>query len=39
MMLATQLSAYKNILNRLFAALIFVVAGYIFYRSWGATSV
>jgi len=39
MMLATQLSAYKNILNRLFAALIFVVAGYIFFRSWGATSV
>jgi uncharacterized membrane protein YfcA len=38
MMLATRLSAYKNILNRLFAALIFVVAGYIFYRSWGVTS-
>lgn len=33
MMLATRLSAYKNILNRLFAALILVVAGYIFYRS------
>ena len=31
--LATRLSAYKNILNRLFAVLIFVVAGYIFYRS------
>jgi len=30
MMLATRLSAYKNILNRLFAALIFAVAGYIF---------
>ncbi len=38
MMLATRLSAYKNILNRLFAALIFVVAGYIFYRSWGSTA-
>jgi uncharacterized membrane protein YfcA len=38
MMLATRLSGYKNILNRLFAALIFVVAGYIFYRSWGATT-
>lgn len=38
MMLATRLSAYKNILNRLFAALIFVVAGYIFYRSWGSTT-
>ncbi len=38
MMLATRLSAYKNILNRMFAALIFVVAGYIFYRGWGATS-
>ncbi|WP_429933639.1 sulfite exporter TauE/SafE family protein (plasmid) [Agrobacterium vitis] len=35
MMLATRLSAYRNILNRLFAALIFVVAGYIFYRSLG----
>lgn len=31
--LATRLSAYKNILNRLFAVLIFVVAGYILYRS------
>lgn len=38
MMLATRLSAYKNILNRLFAALIFIVAGYIFYRSWDATT-
>ena len=38
MMLATRLSAYKNILNRLFAALIFVVASYIFYRSWGTTT-
>ena len=33
MMLASRLSAYKNTLNRLFAALIFVVAGYIFYQS------
>lgn len=33
MMLATRLSAYKNILNRLFAALIFVVTGYILHRS------
>ena len=36
-MLATRLSAYKNILDRLFAALIFVVAGYIFYRSLAST--
>lgn len=35
MLLATRLSAYKNILNRLFAALIFVVAAYILYRNWG----
>jgi uncharacterized membrane protein YfcA len=35
MLLATRLSAYKNILNRLFAALIFVVAGYILYRNSG----
>lgn len=35
MLLATRLSAYKNILNRLFAALIFAVAGYILYRNWG----
>jgi len=33
MLLATRLSAYKNILNRLFAALIFVVACYILYRN------
>ncbi|MBY5351803.1 hypothetical protein [Rhizobium leguminosarum] len=33
MLLATRLSAYKNILNRLFAALIFAVAGYILYRN------
>ncbi|CZT37842.1 sulfite exporter TauE/SafE family protein [Rhizobium sp. 9140] len=35
MLLATRLSSYKNILNRLFAALIFAVAGYILYRNWG----
>lgn len=35
MLLATRLSAYKNILNRLFAGLIFVVAAYILYRNWG----
>ncbi|MBB3355696.1 hypothetical protein FHT70_005662 [Rhizobium sp. BK049] len=34
MLLATRLSAYKNILNRLFAALIFVVAAYILHRNW-----
>lgn len=34
MLLATRLSAYKNLLNRLFAALIFAVAAYIFYQSW-----
>ena len=33
LILATRLSGYKNILNRLFAVLIFVVAGYIFYQS------
>ncbi|WP_174007983.1 sulfite exporter TauE/SafE family protein [Agrobacterium tumefaciens] len=38
MLLATRLSAYKNILNRLFAGLIFVVAAYIFYRNWGAST-
>ncbi|CCF20357.1 Conserved membrane protein of unknown function precursor; DUF81 domain; putative biofilm growth-associated protein [Pseudorhizobium banfieldiae] len=36
MLLATRLSAYKNVLNRLFAALIFVVAAYILYRNLGA---
>ena len=36
MLLATRLGAYKNVLNRLFAALIFTVAAYILYRSWGA---
>lgn len=35
MLLASRLSAYKNILNRLFAALIFVVASYILYRNSG----
>ncbi|CAN7659888.1 sulfite exporter TauE/SafE family protein [Bosea sp. LjRoot9] len=33
MLLATRLSAQKNTLNRIFAALIFVVAGYVLYRS------
>jgi len=33
MLLATRLSGYKNILNRLFAVLIFAVAAYIFYRN------
>lgn len=35
MLLATRLSAYNNILNRLFAALVFVVAIFILYRNWG----
>lgn len=35
MLLATRLSAYNNILNRLFAALVFVVASFILYRNWG----
>ncbi|WP_064696304.1 sulfite exporter TauE/SafE family protein [Rhizobium aegyptiacum] len=35
MLLATRLSAYENILNRLFAALIFLVAAYILHRNWG----
>nr|WP_234913739.1 sulfite exporter TauE/SafE family protein [Sinorhizobium medicae] len=35
MLLATRLSAYKNILHRLFSALIFAVAAYILYRNWG----
>ncbi|NKK47253.1 sulfite exporter TauE/SafE family protein [Rhizobium leguminosarum] len=35
MLLAARLSGYKDILNRLFAALIFVVAAYILYRNWG----
>lgn len=33
MLLATRLSAHKNIFDRLFAALIFVVAAYILYQS------
>lgn len=36
MMLANRLSAGKNTLNRVFAALIFVVAAYVLYRSAGA---
>lgn len=36
MMLANRLSAGKNTLNRIFAALIFVVAAYVLYRSAGA---
>ncbi|MBY3095186.1 sulfite exporter TauE/SafE family protein [Rhizobium laguerreae] len=35
MLLAARLSACKNILNRLFAVVIFVVAAYILYRNWG----
>ncbi len=33
MMLATRLSAYKNVLNRIFATIIFIVAAYILYRN------
>lgn len=36
MLLATRLSGNKNILNRLFAAFVFVVAFYILYRSRGS---
>lgn len=36
MMLATRLSAGKDTLNRVFAAIIFVVAAYVLYRSGGA---
>ncbi|MDN5926003.1 MAG: sulfite exporter TauE/SafE family protein [Hyphomicrobiales bacterium] len=36
MMLANRLSSGKNALNRIFAALIFVVAAYVLYRSAGA---
>ena len=36
MMLANRLSAGKDTLNRVFAALIFVVAAYVLYRSAGA---
>lgn len=35
MSLAVRLSAYKNVLNRIFAGFIFVVAGYVLYRSIG----
>ncbi|MDI6028391.1 sulfite exporter TauE/SafE family protein [Corticibacterium sp. UT-5YL-CI-8] len=37
MMLANRLSTGKNTLNRIFAALIFVVAAYVLYRSAGAS--
>lgn len=36
MILSTRLSIYKGLLNRMFAGLIFVVAGYVLYRSMGA---
>lgn len=36
MLLANRLSSGKNTLNRIFAALIFVVAAYVLYRSAGA---
>ena len=36
MRLATRLGEDKDRLRRLFAGLIFVVAGYVFYRSWDA---
>ncbi|MET2828534.1 sulfite exporter TauE/SafE family protein [Mesorhizobium shangrilense] len=35
MFAATRLASYKNVLNRMFAALIFVVASYVLYRSIG----
>jgi len=35
-LLAVRLSGYKNTLNRLFAALVLVVSGYMLYQSWGA---
>nr|WP_298101141.1 sulfite exporter TauE/SafE family protein [uncultured Shinella sp.] len=38
MILATRLGAPKNILNRLFATLIFAVAGYVLYRSWASAT-
>ncbi len=34
MILATRLSGYRNTLNRIFAAIIFIVAAYILYRNW-----
>lgn len=33
MLLATRLSAYKDVLNRIFAGVIFVVSSYVLYRS------
>ena len=33
MLLATRLASYKNVLNRIFAVVIYVVAAYILYRS------
>lgn len=39
MLAATRLASYKNVLNRIFAALIFVVAGYVLYRSIGVLAV
>ena len=33
MILSTRLSVYKSLLNRMFAGLIFMVAGYVLYRS------
>jgi uncharacterized membrane protein YfcA len=35
MLIAARLSSYKNVLNRIFAGLIFVAAGYMLYRSVG----
>jgi uncharacterized membrane protein YfcA len=35
MLIATRLSSYKNVLNRIFAGLIFVVASFMLYRSVG----
>lgn len=35
MILSTRLSVYKGLLNRMFAVLIFAVAGYVLYRSIG----
>lgn len=39
MMLANRLSRSKNALNRIFAALIFIVATYVLYRSAGSFSI
>ncbi len=36
MMLANRLSSGRNTLNRIFAALIFIVAAYVLYRSAGS---